>query len=156
MATLILSLLIPLNDISTDVQNPPEFRAVRQLSENQNRDYSFGEDKAHRQRKLYPTISGLKTPLAAIEVYLLVKQVLEMDPEFKQFFWSPQEFRVEAIAETSRLHFKDDVVIEVRDLGGHREIQIRSKSRVGKSDLGANAKRINRIFAQLQLNPTWR
>ncbi len=58
-------------------------------------------------------------------------------------------------AETFWFGFKDDVVIRVRPVadGGSSRIDVRSISRVGLSDLGANAKRIEtwraRVSAEL-------
>ncbi|WP_369676609.1 DUF1499 domain-containing protein, partial [Enterococcus faecium] len=50
--------------------------------------------------------------------------------------------------------FKDDVVIRVTAKGDGSELDIRSKSRVGKSDLGKNAERINQFIAQLSTELT--
>jgi uncharacterized protein (DUF1499 family) len=46
--------------------------------------------------------------------------------------------------------FKDDVVIRIRGDAGSSELDIRSKSRVGRSDVGANAERIRRYVSVLQ------
>ncbi len=48
------------------------------------------------------------------------------------------------------LRFKDDVLVEVRPHPGGSEVAMRSKSRVGKGDLGANAKRIRAFLAALR------
>ncbi len=59
--------------------------------------------------------------------------------------------RVQAVAVTRRLRFRDDVVIEVRPRpGGGSVVAMRSKSRVGKGDLGANARRIRAFLADLR------
>jgi uncharacterized protein (DUF1499 family) len=59
--------------------------------------------------------------------------------------------RLEAIATTRWLRFKDDVVVRLRDRpeGGTR-VDVRSKSRIGRSDLGTNARRIRTYLADLQ------
>jgi len=57
--------------------------------------------------------------------------------------------RIEAVA-TSRLYgFKDDVVARVRAKDAGTQVDLRSVSRVGMSDLGANCKRITAIRAAL-------
>jgi uncharacterized protein (DUF1499 family) len=57
--------------------------------------------------------------------------------------------RIEAVA-TSRLYgFKDDVVARVRAKDAGTQVDFRSVSRVGMSDLGANCKRITAIRAAL-------
>jgi len=45
--------------------------------------------------------------------------------------------------------FKDDIVVRVLDQGGERLVDIRSKSRMGKSDLGKNAERISLFIQEL-------
>jgi fatty-acyl-CoA synthase len=63
----------------------------------------------------------------------------------------PEALRIEAVATTFWFGFKDDVVVRVRPgaAGGSR-VDVRSVSRVGQSDLGANAARIRRILDGLQ------
>jgi uncharacterized protein (DUF1499 family) len=62
---------------------------------------------------------------------------------------NPQDGVIEAIATTRLLRFKDDVTITVRNEGEGVIVHMRSKSRVGKSDLGANARRIRAFQAEL-------
>lgn len=63
---------------------------------------------------------------------------------------SAAEGRIEATATTPIMGFKDDVVIRVRDEAGKSIVDMRSVSRVGKSDLGANAKRIALFLSELR------
>jgi uncharacterized protein (DUF1499 family) len=53
--------------------------------------------------------------------------------------------RIEASATTFWFGFVDDVVIRITPVGPGSRVDVRSESRVGKSDIGANAQRI-RIF----------
>ena len=46
--------------------------------------------------------------------------------------------------------YKDDVVVRVRERGAGSVVDIRSKSRVGVSDLGANAKRVRALSAEIR------
>ena len=46
--------------------------------------------------------------------------------------------------------YKDDVVVRVRDSGTGSVVDIRSKSRVGVSDLGANAKRVRALGEEIR------
>jgi uncharacterized protein (DUF1499 family) len=57
--------------------------------------------------------------------------------------------RIEATATTPWFGFKDDVVVRVRPDGSGSRIDVRSVSRVGKSDVGANAKRIRTYLADI-------
>ncbi len=56
---------------------------------------------------------------------------------------------IEAVATTRLFKFKDDVTITVANEGASVVVNARSKSRVGKSDLGANARRIRAFQAEL-------
>ena len=57
--------------------------------------------------------------------------------------------RIEATATSRVFHFVDDIVIRVRPDGAGSRVDLRSRSRVGQSDLGANAKRIHAYGAEL-------
>ena len=61
----------------------------------------------------------------------------------------PAEGRLEATATTPWFGFKDDVVVRLTPAGTGSRVDVRSKSRVGRSDLGANAKRIRAFLAEL-------
>ncbi|WP_240990480.1 DUF1499 domain-containing protein [Psychrobacter submarinus] len=56
---------------------------------------------------------------------------------------------IEATDSTMWFGFKDDIVVRVLDQGGERLVDIRSKSRMGKSDLGKNAERISLFIQEL-------
>jgi len=62
--------------------------------------------------------------------------------------------RIEAVDTTFWFGFKDDVVIRVREVSaGSARIDVRSKSRVGVSDLGSNARRVRALLERLQHAP---
>ena len=57
--------------------------------------------------------------------------------------------RLEATATSFWFGFKDDVVIRIQTVDGETQLDIRSKSRVGRSDVGKNAERIREFLAAL-------
>jgi uncharacterized protein (DUF1499 family) len=61
----------------------------------------------------------------------------------------PLEGRIEAVDRTFWFGFKDDVVVRVRAAAGGSRIDVRSVSRVGRSDVGANARRVRRFLKQV-------
>jgi uncharacterized protein (DUF1499 family) len=61
----------------------------------------------------------------------------------------PQQGIIEAVATTRLLKFKDDVTITVTQENGASVVNVRSKSRIGKGDLGTNARRIRAFQAEL-------
>jgi uncharacterized protein (DUF1499 family) len=54
----------------------------------------------------------------------------------------PDSFRIEAIDRTFWFGFVDDVVVRLTPVNGRTVLDVRSKSRVGRSDVGTNARRI--------------
>ena len=62
---------------------------------------------------------------------------------------SPEKGEIQAVATTRILRFKDDVTISLARDGQAVTVNIRSKSRIGKGDLGANARRIRDFQARL-------
>ena len=61
-----------------------------------------------------------------------------------------REGRIEATATTPWFGFKDDVVIRVSSASGISRVDVRSKSRVGRGDVGANAGRVRAYLAALR------
>jgi uncharacterized protein (DUF1499 family) len=56
---------------------------------------------------------------------------------------------IEAVATVRLFRFKDDVTVTITSEGDVTVVNIRSRSRVGKGDLGANARRIRSFQAEL-------
>jgi uncharacterized protein (DUF1499 family) len=61
----------------------------------------------------------------------------------------PERGRIEATATTFWFGFKDDVVVRVRPASEGSRIDVRSVSRVGRSDVGTNAERIEEYLEKL-------
>ena len=61
----------------------------------------------------------------------------------------PVQGTIEATATTRLFKFKDDVTITVTSESGASVVNVRSKSRIGKGDLGTNARRIRAFQAEL-------
>ena len=62
---------------------------------------------------------------------------------------SPEKGEIQAVATTRLLRFKDDVTIRVGRESEVATVNVRSRSRIGKGDLGANARRIRDFQAGL-------
>lgn len=135
----------PIHDITTDTVTPPPFVAVLALrAEASNPPEYAGEEVAKQQREAYPDLVTLVLTQSPAEVFnnaLLTA---------KEMGWEivaevPDEGRIEATATTFWFGFKDDVVIRIVADGTGSRLDLRSKSRVGRSDVGANAARIRRF-----------
>jgi uncharacterized protein (DUF1499 family) len=61
----------------------------------------------------------------------------------------PREGRIEATDTTFWFGFKDDIVVRLTPAGYRTLVDVRSVSRVGRSDVGTNAKRIRTYLRML-------
>ena len=107
-----------------------------------------GEKIAQQQKAGYPDIQPLivnDPPERAFERALAAAR--GMDWEIVAAV--PAEGRIEATATTRWFRFKDDIIVRVKPEGAGSRIDVRSKSRIGRSDLGTNAKRIRAYIAKL-------
>ena len=135
----------PIHDISTDTDNPPQYvAAVGERTAGENTlDYP-GEEVARLQRQAYPEIGPLIVELpveAAFARSLATVEALG----WRLLDQDPAAGRIEAVEETAVFGFKDDIVIRVTAAVAGSRVDTRSVSRVGRSDLGANAARIQRF-----------
>lgn len=131
-----------IHDITTAPQDPPQFVAVVPLrGESANSiDYN-AELLMEPTRSAYPFLAPLQSPLSASAAFdRAVALVADMGWELVDA--DPAAGRIEATDTTAMYGFKDDVVIRIRPDGNASVIDLRSVSRVGQSDLGANAARI--------------
>ena len=62
----------------------------------------------------------------------------------------PKTLRIEATDTTPWFGFKDDVVVRLSPIPAGSRIDVRSVSRVGKSDVGTNARRISAYLSRLK------
>lgn len=140
-----------INDITTDTANPPTFLRAQTLPENVGRDMRYpGEDFARQQRDGYGEIAPVVLALPPDETF---KRVAAAARNMNGWVITREDSSARAVEgyDTTRLfRFKDDFVIEVRDANGQSAVHMRSKSRNGKGDVGANARRIRLFLAQLQ------
>lgn len=139
-----------INDISTDLEDPPVFRALAELPANAGRNMTHpGADFARQQRSGYPDLAPIELeqpPRAAFAnavaaVESLGWEIVRKDPALGE---------IEATDTSATFHFVDDVAVRVRANGAGSVVDVRSKSRDGKGDLGANAARIRALRAALR------
>ena len=140
----------PIHDISTDTSNPPAFArllTMRQGARNPP-DYD-GPQVAAQQRAAYPDIQPLvvaEPPPRAFERALAAVGRLP----WAVVAADGAAGRIEAVDTTLWFGFKDDVVVRVSADGSGSRIDVRSKSRVGVGDGGANARRVRALLDALR------
>jgi uncharacterized protein (DUF1499 family) len=152
----------PIHDISTDWQDPPEFSvAILALRGTQSNPIEHPWEAFPAGDARYRDLAGKTYPEVQAWAYPdLVPIVLEVAPDkaFVAALGAARKLgletvtvdadagRIEAVATTLWFGFKDDVVIRVRaDAAAGTIVDVRSVSRVGRSDLGTNAKRIRAL-----------
>lgn len=140
----------PIHDITTDTENPPRFVAVLPLRKEAANPAEYGgPDVAARQLAAYPEIVPLMLdmpPPRALERALRAARKLG----WEIVSVDSAAGRIEATDTTFWFGFKDDIVIRVSPLGNGSRIDIRSVSRVGKSDVGTNARRIRAFLREVR------
>ncbi len=132
---------VTIHDISTDLDQPPVFvAAIIERGGNSN-SLQRDADVLSSQKKYYGDIKPIFSPLSTKQAF---KQAMATSQQlgWKIYAEVPAEGRIEAVATSFWFGFKDDIVIRIRATDDGSRIDLRSVSRVGKSDLGANAKRI--------------
>ena len=141
----------PIHNISTDLDNPPEFVAILPLRKEAPNGVSYGseqmsaDDLAEQTRTSYPDLKPMMSSLGVAEaVSRSEAALLEMGLEIVSV--NSDSGLVEATATTFWFGFKDDVVVRVTPADDGSRIDVRSMSRLGQSDLGANAARIQTFF----------
>ena len=139
----------PIHDISTDLINPPKFDAIAPLRADAPNPVEYaGEATAKQQRDAYPDLKTLSYAQSQSELVKATEQAVN------NLGWDlvnsdVDKGIVEATDSTMWFGFKDDVVVRVTDNGNERLLDIRSKSRVGGSDLGKNSERIHNFINEL-------
>ncbi len=146
-------LLYPsINDITTDLVDPPGLVHAQTMPENEGRDMAFPTAFKAIIRESYPEVQPLRVEEAPGTAYATALDVARQQKNWTITHESPETLTFEAVAVTAMLRFRDDVVVRVRPCedGAGAVVDMRSKSRKGKGDLGANAKRIQAFFEQLE------
>ncbi|SHE32145.1 Protein of unknown function [Fodinibius roseus] len=135
----------PIHDISTDIDNPPEFRGIVPLRAEASNDTTYGDrEKADTQREHYPDIQTLYLEEEYPEAFDRALEAARQMP-WEQIVTSDKEQGlIEAFDKLPWFGFIDDVVIRVdtAETRGRSKIDVRSVSRIGRGDIGVNAHRI--------------
>lgn len=138
-----------INDVTTNVENPPVFVAALNAARKSGRDMSFPEKNASIVRKQYPRVQPLVLDASLRQSYERVERLIDRQPNWTITHSDPEEGVLESEVRTSVFQFIDDVVINVSEQDGKARIDMRSKSRDGLVDAGANAKRIQAFLEKL-------
>jgi uncharacterized protein (DUF1499 family) len=139
-----------IHDITTDTDHPPTFSAITPLRRDAPNSMDYGgPEVAARQRTAYPDLQPALLDLSverAFDAALVAARAMHWEIVDA----NPAQGRIEATDTTFWFGFKDDVAIRIVPTERGSRVDVRSLSRVGRSDVGTNAKRIRAFLATLQ------
>ncbi len=138
-----------INDISTDLDNPPAFESARIVPDYVGRDMSYPPEFVEIVRESYPDLAPLRLdspPDASFARAIATAESLGWEIVAR----SESRGVFDAQATSGIFRFVDDITIRIVAEGSGSRVDMRSKSREGQSDLGANAARIRKFFAALR------
>ena len=139
-----------IHDITTDTADPPVFVAILPLRAGAKNPPEYaGREVAVQQERAYPDIRPMLLAVAPITAFERALAAAR-GQGWEIVAAVPDEGRIEASDTTLWFGFVDDVVIRVTPMDTGSRVDIRSKSRVGGSDVGINAKRIRKFLAAMR------
>lgn len=137
----------PIHDITTDMDSPPEFLVLDDTRPDASNSLDYaGQETADIQKSAYPDIEPILTEMPAADAFARSLSIAR-GMGWEIVAQDPAGLRFEATARTPVFHFADDVVLVVTALPDGSRVDIRSVSRVGRSDQGMNAARIRAFVA---------
>jgi uncharacterized protein (DUF1499 family) len=140
----------PIHDITTDLDDPPRFVAVLPRRQGApNTAEHGGPALAAQQRAGYPDLGPARLAAPPERVFARAVDVAR-GLGWEIVATAPAEGRLEATDRTRWFGFRDDVVVRIRPDGPGSRVDVRSVSRVGRSDLGTNARRIRAFLESLR------
>ncbi|MGF1604698.1 MAG: DUF1499 domain-containing protein [Rhodothalassiaceae bacterium] len=146
----------PLHDVTTDLDRPPRPEALAA------RDYAGPNDRAaaaafphpdwrRQHADLYPDLTTARYALSVEEALARARAVAEaMGWQIVAADRTEDGARLEAVATTGWFGFKDNVIVRIEERDTGISLDARSVSRIGVSDLGANARRLRRFLARFE------
>jgi len=144
-----------IHDITTDPIDPPRFDALARLrgGDGANPAVYAGLYSAEQQRIAYPDLETVELEIPVQRAYEIALQLVRkrkwliIDERPPQ---PPRRIgRIEAVARTPIMGFREDVSIRVAPDDEDSRIDIRSASRYFESDLGSNAARVRKLIDDL-------
>ncbi len=140
----------PVNDITTDTANPPDFEAVMPLRQAANAEpVTYSPDFPALQKQAFPDIVPVHLDKPLDQVFAVALDAV------RKMGWNVvaidgERGRIEATDRTFWYGFTDDIVVRVSADGSGSRIDVRSKSRIGRGDFGTNARRVRAYLAAIK------
>ncbi|MDJ1157728.1 DUF1499 domain-containing protein [Chelatococcus sp. SYSU_G07232] len=148
-------LLPKLNDVSTDIEEPPAFSRSRAAlaARGGHVPVEVAPATRRRQREAYPLVAPLHLDLTPEEAFEAVRkaaqvmgwEIVEAAPPGGRIGLG----RLDAVDRSLILRFPDDITVRLRPRVGGTRIDVRSASRYGAHDFGVNAARITDFLEEV-------
>jgi len=139
-----------INDISTDLQSPPELTSTAARSDLPENLLIYDPALREIQTRSYPDLKGLNLPIDPASAFSRTLTVARSNPNWTLHEIDEKGMRIEGQEETFLFRFRDHFVIQVRATDSGSIVHMRSRSRDGKGDLGANTRRIRQFLGSLK------
>ncbi|HEX8655819.1 MAG TPA: DUF1499 domain-containing protein [Allosphingosinicella sp.] len=151
----------PIHDVTTNLEDYPRYYRLRVRDDNLANVPADGRPDlaglAPRERwmayhrEAYRDLATLRVPWPVADTVGRAER-LARDRGWEVVTVDTSQGILEAVATSRFFRFKDNVIVRVRPLseGGGAMVDMRSMSRVGVSDVGANARRIRDFLADLR------
>jgi hypothetical protein len=151
----------PIHDVTTNLADMPVFtrltvrednyKSVEKTDRADLRPLAPQQRWAVLHREAYGDLRTVRVPWTPAETVQRAER-LARDRGWEIARADPQAGEIEATATSLFFRFRDDVVLRARPAanGGGSDVDMRSISRVGGSDVGMNAKRIRSFLADLR------
>lgn len=144
-----------LNDITTDTADPPRFDVIARLRPRAANPVAYpGARAAEIQQRIYPDIEPLQLTVDPQQAYdaalgvITKRKWLVIDTRTP--LAARREGRIESVARTLIMGFRDDVIVRIRATPGGTRVDVRSASRYGKYDFGTNARRVRALLDDIE------
>jgi uncharacterized protein (DUF1499 family) len=138
----------PIHDITTDTANPPTFQAIVPLRKDAPNSLEYSQEAARQQREAYPDIKPMILEVPAAQVFDRAVRAAH-DAGWEVVNVNAENWRIEATDTTTFFGFKDDIVVRLTPIGSRTVVDVRSVSRLGRGDVGTNARRIRDYLAAI-------
>jgi uncharacterized protein (DUF1499 family) len=141
--------LPPIHDVTTDLENPPTFKAVVPLRADAPNTLERPPALTEQQRQGYPDLAPITLSIPSDQTFDRALATAQ-EAGWRIVTADKGSGRIEATDTTRWFGFQDDIVVRLTPWGSGTRVDVRSVSRVGRGDAGTNARRIRRYLDALQ------
>ena len=147
--SLFKSFFYPVYDVTTTPERVPEFSVIAALPAHRGKNLAYTPLSAFRQEKVYPALEPFRSLNPRFDLFSRAVLAAKLTAGWDVTFVDASRYRIEAVV--AKPPFYDaDVVIEVREETNGSSLHMRSLSRHGRRDYGANFRRIQDFRAMLK------